>query len=123
MRSVGILLFFLCACKPSTKTLSQNNNTLQQLVIREIGENAAITQNESKTFALGILSKDESVRYVVIRLSDYKVVLKNNIRGSISWTNDMQLTESIKPGIVKKDSKPEDYSRAIDLKPFLIQAK
>ena len=123
MRFLCVLLVLLSACKPATTTIAQNDNALQKLVTHEIGENAIITQNESKTFAVGILSKDESTRYVVIRLSDNKVVIKNSIRGSIAWTNDMQLSESVKPGIVKKDSKPGDYSRTIDLNQFLMQAK
>ena len=123
MRFFFALLVLLCACKPASTNLSQDNKALKKLVTHEIGENATITQNESKTFALGVLGKDESVRYVVIRLSDNKVVVKNIFRGSITWTNDMQLTESVKPGIVKKDSRPGDYSRIIDLNAFLTQTK
>lgn len=123
MRFFCVLLVAFCACRPTSTTLSQDNNALQKLVTREIGEAATITQNESKTFALGVLNKDESVRYVVIRISDNKVVIKNVIRGSITWTSDLQLTESVKPGIVKKDSKPGDYSRIIDLNAFITQAK
>src|SRR5437879_1890313 len=106
MRAFGVVLFLFCACKPASKTLSQGDAPLQELVVREIGESATITKNDSKTFALGVLKKDESVRYVVIRLSDNKVVVKNNLRGTVNWDGDMQLSEFRTPGIVKKESKP-----------------
>lgn len=121
MRAIGVLLFFLCACKPASKIHSQNENLLQKIVSQEIGENATVTKNESNTFALAVLSNDESTHYGVIRLSDNKMVLKNNIRGTITWDGDLKLAESLKPGIVKKDSKSGDYSRSIDLGQFVIQ--
>ncbi|HTH55213.1 MAG TPA: hypothetical protein VL728_04160 [Cyclobacteriaceae bacterium] len=122
MRAIAVLIF-LFACKPSSQTLSQNDDPLQKLVQREIGGNSTITKNQSKTFALAIAKKDESVRYVVVRLSDNKAVFKNNIRGTITWSDDLRLNETRTPGIVKKDSKPDDYSRAIDLRQFIKQAQ
>lgn len=123
MRIFGILLVVFCACKPASKTLSQDETALQKLVSRELGENATVSINDSKSFALGVKKKDESVRYMVVRLSDNKVVLTNNMRGTISWSGDMQLAESHTPGIIKKDSKQGDNSRTIDLKQFIIQNK
>jgi hypothetical protein len=123
VRAIGVLLFLFFACKPASKIQSRNDNLLQRTVSQEIGETAVVTKNDSKTFALAVLNKDESVRYVVIRLSDNKVVIKNNIRGTISWSGDMKLTEARALGIVKKDSKPEDYSRTIDLKQYLTQVQ
>jgi len=122
MRAIGVLVFFFCACKPASKTHSQDD-LLQKITYQEIGENATITKNDSKTFALVVLNRDESVRYAVIRLSDNKVAIKNNIRGTISWSGDLQLTEVRTPGIVKKDSKPEDFTRTIDLRQYLTQAQ
>lgn len=123
MRVLGVLVVLFCTCKPASKTLSQDDNLLRKIVGQEIGENATITKNNSKTFALGVVTNDESVRYVVIRLSDNKVVVKNNIRGVISWRADMELNESRTPGIVKKDSRSDDYSRTIDLKQFIAHSK
>ena len=121
MRAICVLLFFLSACKPTSRTLSPNENLLQKTVTQEIGKNATVTKNDSDTFALAVLTNDESMRYGVIRLSDNKIVLKNNIRGTIRWDGDMKLIESRTPGIVKKDSKPDDYSRTIDLSQFVTQ--
>jgi hypothetical protein len=119
MRALNVFLFLLCACKPIQKNTSQTDEVLQKIVKEELGENAIVTKNSSKSFALATLKRDESIQYAIIRISDNKVVMKNKIRGTIDWSGEMQLTESRIPGIIKKDSKPEDYSRVINLNQFI----
>jgi hypothetical protein len=119
MRVIGIFLFLFCACKPASKNQAQSDNVLQKVVNKEVGESASVSKNTANTFALAFTNRNQSVQYVVIRLSDNKVVFKNKIRGSIQWSGDMQLTEVTTPGMVKKEDKPEDRSKLIDLNKYL----
>jgi hypothetical protein len=118
MRLVLIALL-ICSCKPSATNQSKNN-ALQKLVDREVSGKAIITKNKPNTFALATLNQDGSVDYVIVRLSDNKVVVKNKIRGSIEWSGDMQISETQTPGMIKKDSKPSDFMKVIDLNQFVL---
>lgn len=123
MRVVAVVLLLFCACKPSSKGQSQQDNVLQKIVAQEIGEKVVTTKNNSKTFALAYLEQDGFTNYSIIRLSDNKIVAKEKIRGSVRWLSDMQIQESHTPGIVKRDAKPEDHSKVIDLNKYLVLVK
>lgn len=123
MRAFVVVLLLSCACKPSSKGQAQNDDALQKIVKREIGEKAATTKNNSKTFALAYLEQDGTALYIIIRLSDNKIVAKEKIRGTVSWVNDMQIKEMRTPGTVKKDYNLEEYSKVIDLNKYMVQIK
>ncbi|MBI1769065.1 MAG: hypothetical protein HYR67_11890 [Bacteroidetes bacterium] len=123
MRALVIVLLLFCACKPSSKGQTQYDDALQKIVKQEIGEKSATTKNNSKTFALAYLEQEGNTHYIIIRLSDNKVVTKEKIRGTVSWVSDMQIKEMRTPGIVKKDYNPEDYSKVIDLNKYIVQTK
>src|SRR5260221_6715110 len=109
-----MFLSTLCCCKAATTSL-QNQVTLQKIVDNEIGVNATIEKNSSAAFALAFQVKDRSVEYIVVRLADLKIVVKEKInQGSVTWSGDMRIKVTQTPGIVKMNSKPEDNIRFID---------
>jgi hypothetical protein len=116
------LLIFI-SCKPSSKGQSVESNALEKIVAKELSDKPTVTKNNTNTFALAYQEQDGFVRYIIVRLTDNSIVRKGKIRGSVNWVSDMQIKESMTPGIVKKDSKPDDYSKVIDLNQFVIQAK
>jgi hypothetical protein len=123
MRFVLIIFFAtLCCCKAVSHSSTQQV-TLQKLVDGELGPNANIEKNNSSTFAIAYQSKDRSVEFLVIRLLDLKIILKDKIQGSVSWSGDMKIKVFNTPGIVKLNSKPEDYVKIIDLNNYIIQNK
>jgi len=123
MRALIVALLLLCACKPSSKGQTQDDDSLLKIIKKEIGEKSTTTKNNSKTFALAYLEEDRTVRYIIVRLSDNTIVVKEKIRGTISWVNDMQIKEMRTPGTVKKDYNPEEYSKVIDLNKYMTQVK
>lgn len=118
-----VAVFIFCSCRPSSKGQSPNGDALQKIVKQEIGENANTVKNTPNTFALATREREGSIDYVVVRISDHKVVLKGRVRGAIGWSGDMQLKESRTPGMVKNDTKPDEYVKLIDLNQYVVQSK
>jgi len=120
-----IFLFFfatLCCCKAASTT-SHDQATLQKIVGTEIGAGAIIEKNISSTFALAHQTKDRSVEYLIIRLSDLKIVVREKIQGSVTWSGDMEIKVIKTPGMVKLNSKPEDNVKIINLNNYIIHNK
>jgi hypothetical protein len=117
------LLILIISCKPASKGQSVASDAFQKIVAKELSDKSIVTKNNTNSFALAYQEEDGFIRYIIVRLTDNNVVRKEKIRGSVSWVNDMQIKESIIPGIVKKDAKPDDNTRIIDLNQFIVQAK
>jgi hypothetical protein len=124
MRFLSIFfLLVLCCCKSST-TAKQKPNTLQKIVDTEIGTGAKIETNKPLTFALAYQSQNRSVEYVIVRLTDLSVVIKEKInQGSVTWNGEMQIKVMRTPGIIKKNLKPENNIQVIDLNNYVINKK
>ncbi len=120
-----VWLFTLCCCKaPASVQKESQTSPLQSLVESKLGANANIEKNISNTFALAYIAENRSISYIVIRLSDLKIVVNSKIeRGSITWFKDMELKETRTPGIVKKNTKPDDNIKLIDLAQFVVQKR
>jgi hypothetical protein len=117
-----IFIATLCCCKAAS-TSSLNQSTLQKIVESELGANAIIEKNNPSNFALAYESKDKTVRFMVVRLSDLKIIIKEKIQGSVTWDKEMKIKVVTIPGIVKANAKPEDNVRVIDLNNYVIQNK
>ncbi len=120
-----IVISILFCCKPSARVQSESQgDKLQTLVEKEIGKSAVIEKNPSNTFALASHTENRTVDYVVIRLSDLKVVIKEKIIiGSVSWSGDRQIKVVSIPGMVRANARPEDNVRLIDLNNYVINKK
>jgi len=118
----ALLLSTLCCCKAASTT-SQEPSSLQKIVASEIGAPASIEKNNSATFALAQQVDNKSVSFLVIRLSDLKIVIKEKITGSVSWSGEMEIKVTRTPGMVKTNEKPEDHIRIINLNNYVIQKK
>jgi hypothetical protein len=123
MRLVIFVFFLLISCKPSLKTLPPQDEFLNKIAEKELGANSRVEKNKSNSFGLAYQKNDISTQYIVVRLTDYTIVIKKKIRGTISWNGDMQLKEFLIPGIVKKDAQPDDQTLIIDLNQFVIHSK
>jgi hypothetical protein len=117
-----VFLSTLCCCKASV-TSSQEPASLQKIVASEIGTQAVIEKNNAGTFALAHQTENKSVSFLVIRLADLKIVLKEKINGSVRWSSEMEIKVTQVPGIVKKNAQPEDNTRLIDLNNYVIHRK
>src|SRR5579872_4059758 len=108
--NLALLLFIMPSCQPATAVQqSQAVTTLQKISETEIGADAKIETNKSGTFALISKDKNRSVEYIVVRMADLKVVIKEKIvAGSVIWSGEMQIRESRVPGIIKTNSRAED---------------
>jgi len=122
MRFFFVVLFSLTFCKPSSgiKTTEQSVDLLHKIVQQELGDNPSIEKNQANTFALAFRSENKFLKYIVVRLQDNQVVLREKIRGSVTWTGNMQIKESHIPGMVRSNSKPEDFMKTIDLNQFVV---
>jgi len=125
MRFLFVVFLSLTVCKPikSIKESESSSEALAKIVRSEIGAEAIVQRNSSNTFALGFKSEKSFVKFIVIRLQDNQVVVRDKVQGSIMWSDDMRIKESQIPGIVKLDSKPEDFIKVIDLNQFVIRPK
>lgn len=124
MRFLSILfLLALCCCKSSTSS-KQEQDTLQKIIDTEIGADAKIEKNKQATFVLAYQSQNRSVEYIIVRLTDLKVVIKEKInQGSVTWNGEMQIKVVRTPGMIKKNSKPKDNIQLIDLNNYVINKK
>jgi hypothetical protein len=123
MRLVIFVFFLLISCKLSLKNLPHQDEILNKIAEKELGANSRVEKNKSNSFGLAYQKNDISTQYIVVRLTDYTIVIKKKIRGTISWNGDMQLKEFLIPGIVKKDAQPDDQTLIIDLNQFVIHSK
>ncbi len=89
----------------------------------ELGTSATVKENTAQTFALAYRSQNRLTDYMVIRLSDFKIVIKEKIQGSVTWSGELQIKESRIPNMVKRNQKPEDNTRLIDLNNYIINKK
>jgi hypothetical protein len=118
----AVFIATLCCCKAAGIS-SSDQSSLQQIVESELGANAKIEKNNTSNFALAHESKDKTVSFIVVRLTDLKIVVKEKIQGSVTWDKAMSIKVTTIPGIVKANAKPEDNVRIIDLNNFAIQSK
>jgi hypothetical protein len=123
MRFLSVFFLATLYCCKAASTTSHEQVTLEKITEAEIGPNAVIEKNHTATFALAYRAKDRSVEYIVIRLSDLKIVIKEKIQGSVTWEGEMQIKVTQTPGMVKLNSKPEDNVKIIDLTNYAIQKK
>ncbi len=124
MKFLSPLLFLaLCCCKPLASVQKENQTTLRFVVESELGTAAIIEKNKSQAFALAYRDQNRETKYIVVRLSDLNVILKETITGSVRWSGEMQLKESLIPGMVRRDPKPDDNIRLIDLNNYIIHKK
>jgi hypothetical protein len=123
MRFFSALLFFILCCCKAASTSSQEPSSLQKIVTSEIGASAIIEKNNSATFALAQQTENKSVSFLVIRLSDLKIVIKEKIIGSVTWSGEMEIKIIRTPGIVKTNAQPEDNIRVINLNNYVIHKK
>src|SRR5882724_6158447 len=105
MRFLFVAFLSLTLCKPinSVKASDSSVNTLTRIVHAEIGDHAILEKNSSNTFALGFKSDKSFVKYIVIRLQDNQVVLRDKVHGSVLWLDEMRIKVSRIPGIVKSN--------------------
>ena len=123
MRLLTFLFFLLPlgSCKPAASVQTDSLATLQSVVDAELDIHATIEKNKSMTFALAYRNQNRETEYIVVRLKDLMVVRKERLTGSVAWSGEMQLKESAVQGMVKRDSKPSENFRLIDLNNYLIQ--
>ena len=123
MRFLSVFfLITLCGCKAAS-TSSHEQVALKKIAEAEIGPDAIIEKNHTATFALAYQAKDRTVEYLVVRIADLKIVVKEKIQGSVTWDGEMKIKVTQTPGMVKVDAKPADNVRVIDLNNYAIQKK
>ena len=124
MRFPFVLFIATLSCCKAAGIPSQNQGDLQKLITTEIGVNATVKKNSNETFALAFRAQDRRLEFLVIRLTDNKIVVKEKINeGSVTWSGELQIKVNERPGIVKMDSKPEDHTRLINLDKYVINKK
>lgn len=114
------LLLALVACRASSQVTPAND-----VAKKELGENCSFLLNQSKTFALAVKKETSgNVSYVVIKISDSKVILKkSNIKAEVSWNDDLSLKEVSQPGMIKKDGSSTNGIRIINVNDYLPEKK
>jgi len=123
MRFLSVFFLITLYCCKAASTTSHQQVTLKEIAEAEIGTQATIEKNHAATFALAYQAKDRTVEYLVVRIADLKIVVKEKIQGSVTWDGDMKIKVTQTPGMVKVDAKPEDHVRIIDLNNYAIQKK
>lgn len=119
------LLVTLCWLNPGA-SFQQNKPSLslQSIVTSELGAHTTIENNKSGTFALAYSIHNRSVKYIVIRLTDLKIVVdQKTIRGSIAWNDDMCLKEVHAAEMVKKNADGNENAKLIDLRSFIVRKR
>jgi len=120
MRFLSLLFIAALFCCKAANNASSDQATLEKLVETEIGANATIEKNNSSTFALASRTDNRFIEYIIIRLSDLKIVVKDKIQGSVTWSGDMAIKVMKTPGMVKMNSRPDDNVKIINLENYLI---
>ena len=123
MRFLSVFFLATLLCCKAASNPSNGQATLEKIVETEIGVNAIIEKNNSSTFALASQTNNRSVEYLIIRLSDLKVVVKEKIQGSVTWNGDKEIKVTQIPGTVKMNSRPEDNVKIINLNNYAIPNK
>jgi len=123
MRFLSVFFLATLFCCKAASNPSNNQATLEKIVETEIGVNAIIKKNNSLTFALASQTNNRSVEYLIIRLSDLKIIIKEKIQGSVTWNGDKEIKVTQIPGTVKMNSRPEDNVKIINLNNYAIPNK
>lgn len=109
----------MIGCKASTQ-----NSSLTQIATQELGKEAVVDLNISKTFALIHKSEQGTTSYTIIQVSTQKVIYrKTKIRAEVTWSDDLQIKETYRPEIVTKDGTGKNSIILINIKDYLVQTK
>lgn len=121
-RIVFSLLFIIAiACKSATP-VSEQPQSLEAWVKNNLGENFTIQKNSTNTFALCFqqTGSTQSTTYYIVRISDFKIVERDNIQpASLSWLDNQRIEIKFIPGIVTKDESTIP-NKIIDISKYVI---
>lgn len=110
------LFMVLVSCKISEKNAQDKKTKFKALVKAELGEAHQVTYNAPKTYALCQQERQgdhlrRSFRYIVVRLSDNKVVYKGSFRmGYVAWYDESSIE------VVTASSARDDEKTIIDIR-------
>jgi len=116
--STALWIFAFLGCQSIPHAAA--NQTLEDVIARELGPGATVEKNQSGTLALAYVEKERNLTYLVVRVADGQMIVKNKIRGSVTWHADQVLKETSVPGIIKADEKATDHTKLIDLSVYKI---
>lgn len=95
-----VLLVVTASCKTAT---SQQQLTVEQMVEAQLGKGWTGQENSSHTFLLATQKEDTQIHFLVVRLSDRKIVVNETTTQSVAWQSDRELRVTYKPGMVKRN--------------------
>lgn len=101
----------------------EHKKTLETIVMERLGTHATIEKNKNQTFALAYQENHstQAMSYLVIRLSDLKIVEEaTRARIILSWMDTYKIKISITPGILRKDE-PINEPEIIDVTKYIIK--
>jgi len=117
-----LLIILLSSCKPMAQQMV-HEKTLEAIVMERLGTQATIEKNKNQTFALAYQANHstQAVAYLVIRLSDLKIVEEaTRARIILSWMDTYKIKISITPGILRKDE-PINEPEIIDVTKYIVK--
>ena len=118
---LSLLLLTAFACKSSIPVVDQQQS-FENWVKKNLGENTSIQKNANNTFALCVSENksNQSITYYIVRMSDYKIVESDSIQpASFSWIDNQRIEIKLIPGIVKKDESTTP-TKIIDISKYVI---
>ena len=114
-----LTIILIAGCRSSP---SQKIDVLKDLITKQLGKEVIIQKNKPETFALGFSEKDKSTSYLIVRLSDMKIVEQERIsQGNIAWNGEMELKITKIPGIIRATDQPSDFVTIVNLNKYLIK--
>jgi hypothetical protein len=106
-KNYGVMVFIVLvsSCKPVV-TLPVNSKTLASIVMDLLGNDAIIKKNNDQSFALSYKANDtlHSVTYLVIRLSDLKIVEQDTLApATLAWVDTYKIQVRVISGVIRKE--------------------
>jgi hypothetical protein len=103
---------------------SSQDSRLNEIFQTELGVQFSIELNSSKSFALGWKQEGTNVSYAVVQLSTYQVIIKNmHIHATVTWHNNLQIKETSKPEVIRKEGNAAQTSKLINVNDYLVNSK
>lgn len=106
-----------CGVSKNSNSAQADNSKYMQLVTEKLGEHVNCTMNEDETYQLCISETKgtvqqprNSMKYIIIKLSDNSVVLESTVDGgTVDWYNQKMIQVYQTPGIMREDQTRDDF--------------
>jgi len=111
---IGILGVLLPSCRTSAGQSS--GDSIVSIAKKHLNSDTVERKdNTSKSYSLFYFNDKYITKYIVIRISDSKVVYEGSVRGTVYWVSDTEIKQFAVPEIVRPNEDISRFVKVIDV--------